>query len=835
MAPREGSVPVVDVRHRLDPRPPAGLRPPAGPDGAGDRGRPPAAAGGSSRRRSTSRRRRGSTTPTSTSTTTSAASPCPSRASMRQLLDLATLIAARPVRPHPAAVAVRRRRGPARRQGGARAEDAPHDHRRRGRRADVAAVPRLRARRARPAAARPAEPSTSRRRRRRRSAAETRPRPPRRRVPAAARRRPPGQRAARRPDRDPRRRARPPSTRCAASSRSSADIEQARSPLWTERSLRRHLEVVRAPFRETKDAAKRLGGTLNTAFLTAAAEAAGALPRRARRAGRARCGRRWRSAPAPSRPAPTPSRWPGCSCRPATMPIAERFAADPGERRRGPRRAAAARRSRRSPPSPPRCRRRSSPGSPASRRRPSTSPRRTCAASPVPVYIAGAQLLENYPSARSPAWRSTSRCCPTSAASTWASTSTPPRWPSRSGWPRSLERAFKDLVARLTAAPSDGQTCSGSTALASSAACGRRAAGRRPRPTTPARGCIICAERLVDHGERFGDHGVVGVGRRSGRAARSSPRTVPARRRRARRTSASRAVTDGVDAYDARGDGTRRIATSSSPVPASGIGAALARRFHADGARVVVADLAGAERRSPTSSAAAPSASSPTSSTEAGNVALIERGRGGVRPDRPVLRQRRHRRRHRPRRRPRRTWQQAFDVNVNAHRWAAKHLLPGWLARGEGYFCSTASAAGLLAQIGSAPYTRHQARRRGVRRVAVDHLRRPRASGSAACARRASTPTCSAAATRRSAAARDVVRAAGVVLEPERGRRRRRRRDRRRALPDPPPPGGARRTCGARPTTPTAGWPACASCRPACSGRRPSARSTGSSAVPSSR
>ena len=32
--------------------------------------------------------------------------------------------------------------------------------------------------------------------------------------------------------------------------------------------------MVRAPFRETKDAAKRLGGTLNTAFLTAAADAA---------------------------------------------------------------------------------------------------------------------------------------------------------------------------------------------------------------------------------------------------------------------------------------------------------------------------------------------------------------------------------------------------------------------------------------------------------------------------------------------------------------------------------------------------------------------------------
>jgi hypothetical protein len=53
------------------------------------------------------------------------------------------------------------------------------------------------------------------------------------------------------------------------------DTEQARSPLWTERSLGRRIETLRVPFGATKDAAKRLGGSLNTAFVTAAAAAAG--------------------------------------------------------------------------------------------------------------------------------------------------------------------------------------------------------------------------------------------------------------------------------------------------------------------------------------------------------------------------------------------------------------------------------------------------------------------------------------------------------------------------------------------------------------------------------
>jgi diacylglycerol O-acyltransferase len=50
--------------------------------------------------------------------------------------------------------------------------------------------------------------------------------------------------------------------------------DKARSPLWTERSLRRRLDVASAPFAETRSAARKLGGSLNTAFLTIASEAA---------------------------------------------------------------------------------------------------------------------------------------------------------------------------------------------------------------------------------------------------------------------------------------------------------------------------------------------------------------------------------------------------------------------------------------------------------------------------------------------------------------------------------------------------------------------------------
>lgn len=141
---------------------------------------------------------------------------------------------------------------------------------------------------------------------------------------------------------------------------------------------------------------------------------------------------------------------------------------------------------------------------------------------------------------------------------------------------------------------------------------------------------------------------------------------------------------------------------------ARGIGAALARRFHADGANVVLADRDGlSEVRDQLPGAVEVVADV---STEAGNVSLIHAAEEAFGPvdlffanagvgygGDPMTSEE--------------VWDASFAVNVHAHRWAARRLLPGWLARGEGYFCSTASAAGLLAQIGSAPYsvTKHAA------------------------------------------------------------------------------------------------------------------------------
>ncbi len=54
-----------------------------------------------------------------------------------------------------------------------------------------------------------------------------------------------------------------------------SETDSSRSPLWTERSLRRRLETLRVPYKSLRTASKSMGGTLNTGFVVAAAQAAG--------------------------------------------------------------------------------------------------------------------------------------------------------------------------------------------------------------------------------------------------------------------------------------------------------------------------------------------------------------------------------------------------------------------------------------------------------------------------------------------------------------------------------------------------------------------------------
>jgi len=151
-------------------------------------------------------------------------------------------------------------------------------------------------------------------------------------------------------------------------------------------------------------------------------------------------------------------------------------------------------------------------------------------------------------------------------------------------------------------------------------------------------------------------------------------------------------------------DGTHCIVTGGG----SGIGRALCHRFGAGGAAVVVADLdEGAARATAASVVDAGGRAEAVGCdvrSEAQVRALVVRAEelfgpvelfcsnagvgvaGG--PEAPDE-----------------DWTLAWQVNVMAHVYAARAVLPGMLARGQGYLLNTASAAGLLTNLGAAPYT----------------------------------------------------------------------------------------------------------------------------------
>lgn len=145
---------------------------------------------------------------------------------------------------------------------------------------------------------------------------------------------------------------------------------------------------------------------------------------------------------------------------------------------------------------------------------------------------------------------------------------------------------------------------------------------------------------------------------------------------------------------------------------ASGIGAALARRFAVEKpAGLVLADLASSMRQLETvAKEAGGTAVACNVSQEADIQALVAAAKAKHGPvdvffSNAGISRRGHEEA------PDDVWDLSWRVHVMAHVYAARAVLPDMLARGSGYLASTASAAGLLASVGSAPYgvTKHAA------------------------------------------------------------------------------------------------------------------------------
>jgi NAD(P)-dependent dehydrogenase (short-subunit alcohol dehydrogenase family) len=145
---------------------------------------------------------------------------------------------------------------------------------------------------------------------------------------------------------------------------------------------------------------------------------------------------------------------------------------------------------------------------------------------------------------------------------------------------------------------------------------------------------------------------------------------------------------------------------------AGGIGGALALRCAGEGARVAVTDVDAARLKAVGAELGVGHLAVPCDVTDSQAFdALVDRVEAELGPVEVFFANAGVAIGTDPLETPDEVWELAYAVNVRAHMLAARRLLPGWLVRGEGYFVATASAAGLLTQIGSAPYavTKHAA------------------------------------------------------------------------------------------------------------------------------